>query len=649
MTVTTFPDGALLLGYDQADPANVKIVSPGASAVTALRSLLNASAANPSLPLYVYDVHLGQSYKSDVSGLQGFVIDDVIDVPPYVSLLGRGRASRLVISPGSQIGPFFRLNTTDGQKWTAAFPGPLSGRIADLQVNVAGPVGSGVYLNLFDFGGSYEFENMLIGGFSRAIRQIPGVNDPDHPEWVSYCDMVTIRRISFFDQIQGNDIKRYWIELAYNGDASVIDQCQFQFIRSTPDVVTQRKSADAIWVRYRSGIEISNILNGNILIQACSNTTVRGLHHEDGKVTFLDSTGLISDSRFYMRSDKIALSTVPLTFSYNSGKPLLKPSVVSCENLSFWYEKEFNGGLGYSLTKPNFELLADGRAFPGIVKISNVIRDWASMEGGNAAIRLGVTCGMADFDNYSHIASLTSEFAGEGWRINGSLSNLPQANDVILPMEISQFDFWHDPEGTTGNIPATTYYYRAQLLYDKKREIGITGAERSATVAAHAASQTSTFVKAPLMTIRTEVRRNAILRIFRGTSANTYSSVVEVPVLAGAYLVDSGTDVGGYAWQDRAAGPAPAINSYSVISYELSPGGTETGSDAYGQASLRVSSTSTAPGYGGWRRGDRVIVEGASPSSGKIFRGWLRLTNGMQQPATNILGTDWVPIYDSIS
>jgi hypothetical protein len=138
-----------------------------------------------------------------------------------------------------------------------------------------------------------------------------------------------------------------------------------------------------------------------------------------------------------------------------------------------------------------------------------------------------------------------------------------------------------------------------------------------------------------------------MLRIYRGTSAGVYDSVVNVPLMSGARVQDNGEDIAGFAWESRTPGAADTVNAGSNGGFQLLAGSEEAGSDAYGRA-VALFTANTLPTTGSWRKGDRVDLQTPVNETWRVLLGYYRATNCTTAATANVLGTDWHPIYSQI-
>ena len=548
-----------------------------------------------------------------------FIIDTTVSVPAYKELRGRGYYTRIRAKAAPAITTMFRCNS-DGATWPVPFPSEMSSKVSNCFVIAETAGAAGHKMTAFEFAGSHHFHDIHMGGVQTMFKQLD-----------LYCDMVRIERTGIYQQ---PTIDEYAIDLGYTGDGVVINQ--FLAYRTyDPGNPTASRRVRGIRLRYKAGAVISNILNGDIFIDTCDCVDMHSLHMEDGIVTFENSSGTLRNAIFFMRADGLGeLSSTPLVASYGASATI-NPGFLEWSNCLFVYEQGFSGG-GYTITKPNFELKSSPSVYSGVIKIQNLSRS-VKMEQGDSGFggRFGVNCGAAEFDNYSHFASSESTYDFNTWMIHGNLTDLPATSNVLNAASAATIDrVWMGANGT--------YYYKAQVLYDKMRLLGVSGGVEKAIAVTNGGN-------APTLILETDVRFKCMVRMYRGTSSGSYDYYVDVPVIAAVRFADSGNDIAGYPWIARAAGPMTSINAFSPTTYELVPGDRAATSDAYGQVTAHVRGNATIPTAGAWRQGDRVLLR--SPiddgAGGRLFMGWHRRTNCTIAAPAHADIVDWAEIWES--
>lgn len=439
-----------------------------------------------------------------------------------------------------------------------------------------------------------------------------------------------------------------WLRTAVGADGAEIERCQSNV---TNAVGPTAKRCRFIGLRAFTNARVRATINGDIYFFQ-STGVVEDCYLESGVVFNLQSEMVVRSCHFWMRNELTCgsdVGAVPVQFLATppgvAGASSV-PSSLSLRDCAFNYDAVGSGstagsviGLGgYTLTNPNFSI---GTAIYGAMTVENCWRAAPYSNGRGWYMRLGINCGMADFDNYSHFASVASRYVGSGsggdrWHIEARRGAISTTSATSLNgLETATLD-----TGFKGPFRAATatYYYRAAILQDKVRAVGILGGLEVSQAA------TSGVTGAISLRLGYDLPGGGfIARIYRGTAPGVYDRYVDVPVIEAGRLYDSGVDIGGYPWLVRAAGAADAVNAGLSGGIDLAPGEQAGTSDAYGQIVVRALAT-TMPSTGGWRRGDEVrfatpIVNGSTRQTG-----WRRLTNCTSAAPSHVLDTDWQAI-----
>ncbi|QOR55675.1 MAG: hypothetical protein YHS30scaffold392_18 [Phage 64_12] len=591
----------------------------------------NGAALTELFSLPVNRVMIGRSFDNANPTVGGYSLTSQIWMPWNVSAQGEGAGSRFIIDPNWSHGTVCLLNISSQDVPIRKTPGPLASQFGGYFVDAIAAAANGKFISWAKFVGSCRFHDIHAGGVQKLISQSQSSGTSNLGD--AYSDLITIERISTYAQ-PGTD--GYIIDLMAPGDGLRIDQVLTFRPDYSADLSAARRTR-SIRIAYKSGVTISNVINGDVMIQDCDAVSASGFHMEDGMVTFCRSSGSLRNAIFYMRGDMLGeLSCTPLQATHGDGSPVVNTSFVEWENIIFGYEQLFSGETGYTITKPNFALQAAPQAFAGVVRVRNMARSMKMNSQDSAwGARFGVNCGMPDFDNYSHLASMSAVYQQNYWHIEGVLGALPLASDgldPVLSIDVSQRvdRKWKEASGT--------YYYKAQLLYDKFRMIGLTGGVEVPATVVNGGGGPTLFTKG-------DVRGNMIVRLYRGTVSGAYDHYVDVPILAAARLADSGLDVAGYPWIARTAGVVDVVNSGVPDTYRIEPGERTATSDAYGRVEVIVRGAATSrPTTGSWRRGDKVLLTSPMDDGNHLTLGWVRRTDCTAALPSHLAPTDWAPI-----
>lgn len=551
-----------------------------------------------------------RSVTPDGASTPNYVLRDTVDLPRDRSLSGDGWRTRIVVpADGGDYdgGIIFRLNTDSGGDWEASYPGFPASVLESFQVQALTASAAGHSITVAELGGSQRIEDVFLAGVDQLARQID-----------EYCDLVEIKRVNVWRK---KDTSKYLIELGYTGDGVVVDQIGMSHEPTDTD------RPKLIYMRYKNGATLSNLVNGDVYIQDSRGVDVNSLHHESGHVTFDNSSGQLRNAVLYMRGAGAGdMAGVPLTVTCSqSGVTSLRSQQVTLQDVAFAYTMNLLGDYPTDGTA-NFQITANGGAINRArVSVRNAYR-WINSDTNFAdSIHTGVTCGVSDFDAYSHLASRESNYELGAWVIDGSLPAL-QSSDGVDSASATSFRPW---SGSTG-----TFYYKVVNYHDTKRRIGRVGALEQSVALTNGGNGASVVLAA-------ESRCPSMVRVYRGTSTGSYDKYVDVPLMSGGRLHDSGADVAGFPWIARSAGVVDSVNSTLDAGLQLRPGETGAGSDAYGEATVFARSLTSAPTLGSWRRGD--MVRGPMTSEKQIA--WFRATDCTTGSPAHVVGTDWIAVY----
>lgn len=437
-----------------------------------------------------------------------------------------------------------------------------------------------------------------------------------------------------------------WLRTAAGADTAEIERCQSSVMGALSSGTAKR--CRFIGLREFTSAKVRGIINGDVFFYQ-SNGVVEDSYFESGVVSNMQSDMVVRSCHFWMRNEVTCgadIGVIPVQFLVTPSAVAgasQAPSSLSLRDCAFNYDAVGSGsaagnviGLGgYSLTNPNFSI---GSGLYGTMTVENCWRAGPYSNGRGWYQRYGVSCGMADFDNYSHFASVSSRFVGSAsggsrWHIEASREAISTNSATSLNgLESASFD-----TGFKGPFKgaSATYYYRAAILHDKIRGVGILGGLEVSQAA------TNGVTGAINLRLGFDLPGGGFMaRIYRGTTPGSYDRYVDVPVLEAGRLYDSGVDIGGYPWLARTAGTPDAVNTGLSGGIDLTPGEQAATSDAYGQIIVRAL-TAAMPSTGGWRRGDEVRFATPFVNGSTRQTGWRRLTNCTSAAPTHVLDTDW--------
>lgn len=532
---------------------------------------------------------------SEISGVimpnSATIPEETIYLPCRKYMQGGGFASVIQPATGGAYddGWLFVFNSMDRANWTTQYPNMLSGGARMLCFlnpdAVAGARG------MFAFG-SYVFEDLRFRGYTQSIRK------PDS----LYCDSFEVRRV-IVDMPQSDS--EYQIYLGGLGDGCVVEQLHCPIITPGSTVATK-----GLFMRGVAGGKISHCIGGDHKLYQSHAVKIVGGHYEIGTLE-VDSSSVSIDTTTFWPGIK-----VPLKFTSTDGERYTS----SLRDASFVFAAGFAEWTG------NHIELSPEHA----LKIDNSHARWTV---GNAisnsqpqGLRIGKADGSAltDFNDISYVLSERCQIDhGYSVRRNHALNQV----DTLFPGVSSAAE----KSGVTWKGSSGTYYYKALVIYDNLRKIGRASTNADVFIALVLGGSGARLVLD--FGLKPKVGK---VRIFRGTTAGSYTSYADVDCCGAVYLYDDGVSLSGFPWVTRAAGGVDTINQ------------------SLNDSNIRWSgetceiTAGVQPSTGSWRLGDfvRKVTGAANPvdANGMYWFGYARLTQG----SNHVDGTDWAKCRMSV-
>lgn len=485
-------------------------------------------------------------------------------VPVGVDVIGHGRGTVLSILPGATLtGDFAMLvNSTDGSGWTTSYPNVPSNRIGNFKIkndNHATVTCRGIFI-----ASSAELFDIRTDNLHQAIKTTS-----------QYLDLLTIRRI-FCAYARGTD---YQIQIANLGDG--LDISQVIFVDSSGT----QPEAYGIYVTGCNGGQIRNIIGGYHKVQDSVGVVCSGWHGEAEDVEHLtiENSSVILDG-MYLWAGNVPRIKLTATSDHQHTVSMRNVNFVVNHNaMPDTYDQ-------YDLqTHPNYLITVENCG-----KLATQVGQIAKADVGGMLIKASGGSAISGWNNYSHLLSKRGVI---GYRETPELDHALDCGSgsifAISSLQTNSTVTWGEATGT--------YYYRLQLIYDPVRMIGMNDAGSEGSLALTEDGNGA------LMTVGfNDRKRNAILRVYRGTTTNTYDKYVDIPLIATRRLYDDGTYVNGYPWQERSAGAVDTLFADPV-------------SIKWAGALLEMRGLASNPTAGAWKAAD-IIYAGAPSGSGKIGR-----------------------------
>lgn len=528
-----------------------------------------------------------------------YAIANSVFVPAGVTFLCDPRGVTFKpIAGGSFNGGFmFLWNTEDGITWQDDYPNINSGGIENaIFWN---------YDNLPAQRGIYAFapingRNLRFVNFRQAIKKPSGF----------YIDSFNLESV-LCEAVQDNS--EYQVELLGTGDGLVLRDVHCPYDSGKDESIL------AVRVRGSVGGVLDACIGGDYLFESCTSMSVRGGHFEKAQ-HIIDSSSVTYDA----------------TSLYGKGRPSIvgrgdfasvtgtERSVISLRDVSF-VTMEAQSGSGAEMYYSPADVQIDATV---ALHVDNSFRKWtvngAITKSQIAGIKVCNASGdpLSAWNNYSYAMSVRGRI-GPAYLVS---------NDFVVHQTSNSFTGISSGSSALENISAAisaqwrksagTYYYTAQVLYDPVRLIG-----RNQTAAEFSISVPDTSKAVRLVVDFNGKPRAGIVRLYRGTSAGSYDSYVDIHTTGSVVFYDNGDRVNGHDWVSRTAGAVTTINAGLSDKTLMVHGDTVT---------LHAS---TIPSSGSWTHGDYVVrMDTAVDANNMRLKGHFRASTG----SGHVSGTDWI-------
>ena len=465
----------------------------------------------------------------------------------------------------------FLLNTNDGVTWNKAYAG--GNEIKNISIRNENEIEN---IRSFCLGTNrttfYNVINYHMYGFIKDCTTS------------YYLDQIRIIKCD----CQYNKGTNYMIDKNGSGDGLLIEQCHFP---SDLELTNQ----NAIKLNSCGGGSINDNINGHIYLSACNNVSINDGHFEVGSITLKNSNVTINNCSIWKNDDYSPITIVDSEYEGNNAefnvpiKTILNMIQIVLRYADYTYTTDL-GDIDTSKCMQDLyinncyrfaQAVGTGptkRSFTGISIKNNssvIINQY-----DKAIVRKGILGGQ---ENVVFSNSL-------GTNSPSNLLNVGESADV------------------PATLSTTTYYYRAVVLLDNVRLIrGPIANEKSVT------KTNGTYSN--ILNLQVGHQPNIIVRLYRGTTTDSYDKYVDIPNVKNYRLYDDGITVNGFEWKNRTAGTIDTFESSSAY-YKINK-------DPY--SGTVVVGQGAAPTVGTWLRGD--VVEDNSPSANDTYS-WVCVTAG---------------------
>lgn len=290
-----------------------------------------------------------------------------------------------------------------------------------------------------------------------------------------------------------------------------------------------------------AGMILNNIINGNLYFYNSRNVSINNSHFEKGNLKIQNSFVEINNSYFWSKPDENNIeiidnqSIVHEDINYN----------ITLTNCIFKLRYA-----DYSYVNPPKEI--NITRFNGLLKLINCYRQTELYSSPyNYSNLLGISVqGKSSIILAKYV--ITEIFNQKLLNKNYIISN----NTTNLLLNVSNIT----DNKTNWNAELKTYYYNLAIILDDKRKLGINNDTEVSFAPAD-------IKKLARLFISNECLKVPILRIYRGTVPGNYTQFVDIPCPSSKFLIDTGGEIGGYAWQIISETTIPEITRCTSILY----------------------------------------------------------------------------------
>jgi len=427
--------------------------------------------------------------------------------------------------------------------------------------------------------GSFEVNTCYWFYFLQAVANLPASSSNQS----LYSDTRKIVKCSFSSP--GSFHSRagvYAFDLIALGDALLFQQNH---------IVNTAGKAKALHLEMcNSGSINANIINDDILIKWCKAVTFTANHLEEGAQLVITDSNVTSMNNFF---EKRTVPSMVINTTSSEGNTAV---VKSSGDLFLFYDAQASETSSNVSTINEYDVQVGGRCS---LDFSQSYRYWVTrgligtMLPHGIALCNDANLPVVDFNEQSYLLSSKGRV----------MSHLNVINSEYMNNLLDPSSYGYGPVGNCKWQAATgTYYYKYQILWDRRRLIvGQNGNFTWVTTGTTNISMTLNGNGLLLHLVGSTCGNQAMIRFYRGTSPNSFTQFVDVPISGGHYIYDNGFSICGYRWKSIGSEHLTSFNN-NIIALKFNGKNIECKAPA-------------APLYGTWQEGDIVFNTNASTTT----------------------------------
>lgn len=426
--------------------------------------------------------------------------------------------SNIIFTPGSKIltrtgGTFvtncvFLVNCSTGTTWDVPFPNIRGWAIG---INIDNSANPSLDVIALKVACGMEIINI------RTTHCLGNVRTTG-----SYLDLVRVNG-SMCSEQQGTD---YAIELSNLGDGIQI-KSSHAYIAGGVTIPRNIKLTAC------QGAVIESTIGGDMYFNQCRAVKFQGGHHETGVITIDGSDVTVDDLLTWVGT------TPSIRCVSNAGGERRSLVLRNWDNI---FRRN-----NTAITPTAFDLQVGTGCNVVVENCSRVFGTTANAyQSEKFGINVANSSGTAltAWNNYSYALSRRGEID----------SRQLVSSPVLVSCgtgTVALFNSTTTTNSCTFQAASATYFYQAQLIYDAGRRLGINSTSAEHSVAVTNGGVCPHFVIGPGMASRNQ---NCFVRLYRGTTTNSYDFYVDIPILSMREITDRGDVCSGFNWIAKTAG-----------------------------------------------------------------------------------------------